>query len=48
MTWWKTSVEGNRRNITIYFFNWKVFLALLLGGFLGGLSFFVLAWLKSS
>jgi hypothetical protein len=47
MTWWKTSVEGNRRSITIHSFNWKVFLALLAGSLLGGLSFFILAWLKS-
>jgi hypothetical protein len=42
MTWWKTTVEGKMRVITIYSFNWRLFLALLLGGILYGLLFFII------
>jgi hypothetical protein len=42
MTWWKTAVEGKTRVITICSFNWRLFLALLLGGILYGLLFFII------
>ena len=48
MSWWKTSVVGKMRVITIYSFNWRVFVALLFGGILGCLLLVVLVWLKSS
>jgi hypothetical protein len=47
MSWWKTNVEGNMRVITIYSFNWRLFLAMLLGGILTGILILALVWLKS-
>ncbi len=47
MTWWKTSVEGKTRVITIYSFHWKLFLAMLLGGIIPGLLILSIIWLRS-
>ncbi len=47
MSWWKTSIEGKMRVVTIYSFNWRLFLALPLSGILAGLLLIALVWLKS-
>jgi len=42
MSWWRTTVEGKLLVVTIYSFNWKFFLALLLGGVLVGFLLFII------
>jgi hypothetical protein len=47
MSWWKMSIEGNKRIITICSFNWRLCLAMLPGGILTGFLFCAFVWMKS-